>query len=187
MKVAGGVVSVPIGRRVEVRAVYRVPTVNLETGSAESRRSTRARWGGVLNALPHPIQIVIRGTPATTLPMLERIRDYDSAQSRALADWLGAHVVGAQLVHRERYLVVPADDLETLGDRCASLEASMPRIGLPMERVLATDELRGVLSGFLTPRPRQFGPAVVDISASKTTWSPTASTRGRSTWANCRR
>ena len=34
-----------------------------------------------------------------------------------------------------------------------------------MERVLATDELRGVLSGFLTPRPRQFGPAVVDISA----------------------
>ena len=83
-----------------------------------------------------------------------------------MAAWLGAHLVGAQLVERERYLVVPAEDLETLCDRCASLEASLRRIGLPMERIQATDELRGVLSGFLTPRPRQFGPAVVDISAS---------------------
>jgi hypothetical protein len=63
-------------------------------------------------------------------------------------------------------LVVPGEDLETLGDRCASLEASLRRIGLPMERIQSIAELRGVLSAFLTPRPRQFGPAVVDASAS---------------------
>jgi hypothetical protein len=54
------------------------------------------------------------------------------------------------------------EDLEQLGDRCASLEASMRRIGLPLERV---KEPGVALSAFLTPRPRQFTPAVVDISA----------------------
>ena len=62
--------------------------------------------------------------------------------------------------------MVPGEDLETLSDRCASLEASLRRIGLPMERIQATDEVRGVLGAFLTPRPRQLGPAVVDASAS---------------------
>jgi hypothetical protein len=161
-----GVVHVPIGRRLEVRAVYRVPTINLDTASAETRRGARAKWGAVLNGLPHPIQVVIRGRPATTLPVVERIKAHGSKPARELAAWLGAHLVGAQLVERERYLVVPAEDLETLSDRCASLEASLRRIGLPMERITSTGELRGVLSGFLTPRPHQFGPAVVDISAS---------------------
>ena len=55
-----------------------------------------------------------------------------------------------------------------LSDRCASLEASLRRIGLPLERVQAADELAAVLNGFLTPRPQQsrMGPAVVDTSAS---------------------
>lgn len=162
LRVADGVVHDRSGPR----AIYRVPTTNLATASPETRRSARARWGAVLNGLPHPIQVAIRATPATTLPVLERIKDYDSAQSRALADWLGAHLVGAQLVQRARYLVVPAEDMETLSDRCASLEASLRRIGLPMEPIREPNELRGVLSGFLTPRPHQFGPAVVDISAS---------------------
>jgi hypothetical protein len=79
---------------------------------------------------------------------------------------LGAHLHGGDLVERDRYLVVPAEDLETLSDRCASREASLRRIGLPLERIQAVDELRGVLGAFLTPGPRQFRPAVVDISAS---------------------
>jgi hypothetical protein len=159
-------VHVPFGRRSEVRAIYRVPTVNLDTAAAETRRGARAKWGAVLNGLPHPIQVVIRGRPAATLPVVERIKVHGSAPARELAAWLGAHLHGGDLVERERYLVVPAEDLETLSDRCASLEASLRRIGLPLERIQATDEPRGVLSGFLTPRPRQFGPAVVDISAS---------------------
>lgn len=94
------------------------------------------------------------------------IKAHGSLQARELAAWLGAHLHGADLVERERYLVVPGDDLETLSDRCASLEALLRRIGLPLERTGATDELRSVLGAFLTPRPRQFGPAVVDVSAS---------------------
>ena len=98
--------------------------------------------------------------------MVERIKAHGSAPARELAAWLGAHLHGGDLVERDRYLVVPAPDLETLSDRCASLEASLRRIGLPMERIQTADELRGVLGAFLTPRPRQFRPAVVDISAS---------------------
>lgn len=166
LQVADGVVHVPIGRRLEVRAMYRVPTVNLDTAAAETRRGERAKWGAVLNGLPHPIQIVVRGTPARALPVVERIKAHGSLQALELAAWLGAHLHGAQLVVRERYLVIPGEDLEMLSDRCASLEASLRRIGLPMERIQATDELRGVLGAFLTPRPRQFTPAVVDVSAS---------------------
>jgi hypothetical protein len=165
LRLVDGAVYVPIGRRLEVRAVYRVPTINLETAAAETRRGARARWGSVVNALPHPIQVVIRGTPAATLPVLERIKAHGSEAARDLAAWLGAHLHGAQLVERERYLVVPAEDLETLSDRCASLEASMRRIGLPLERISGADELRDALGAFLT-RPRQFGPAMVDVSAS---------------------
>ena len=170
MQVADGVVNVPIGRRLELRALYRVPTINLDTASAETRRGARAKWGAVLNGLPHPIQVVIRGRPATTLPVVERIKAHGSAPARELAAWLGAHLHGGDLVERDRYLVVPAPDLETLSDRCASLEASLRRIGLPMERIQAAHELAGVLNAFLTPRPQQsrMGPAVVDTSASKT-------------------
>src|SRR5947209_7306105 len=34
------------------------------TASAETRRGARAKWCGVLNGLPHPIQVVIRARPA---------------------------------------------------------------------------------------------------------------------------
>jgi hypothetical protein len=169
LEVADGVVYVPVGRRRrEPRAIYRVPTLNLDTASASARRSARAKWGAILNALPHPIQIVVRATPATTLPILERIKAHGSPQASTLAAWLGAHLHGAELVQRRRYLVVPAEDLETLGDRCASLEASLRRIGLPLERVQATDQLRAVLGAFLTPRPHagRIGPALTDVSSS---------------------
>jgi hypothetical protein len=91
---------------------------------------------------------VIRGTPATTMPVLERIKAHGSAQAQDLAAWLRAHLHGAELVERERYRVVPGEDLEQLGDRCASLEASMRRIGLPLERLTSSEELRSVLGAF---------------------------------------
>ena len=137
--------------------------LNLDTAAAETPRGARAKWGAVLNGLPHPIQVVIRGRLP---PVVERIKAHGSAPARDLPAWLGAHLHGAQLVERERYLVVPAEDLESPSDRCASLEASLRRIGLPMKRIQGGDELRGVLSAFLTPPPRRLGHAVVDISAS---------------------
>jgi hypothetical protein len=38
IEVADGAVYVPIGKRFEPRAIYRVPTANLETAAAETRR-----------------------------------------------------------------------------------------------------------------------------------------------------
>jgi hypothetical protein len=99
----------------------------------------RAQWGAVINALPHPIQVVVRGVQATTLPVVDRIEAIGSEEARDLAAWFGAHMHGEQLVERERFLCVPASDLETLGDRCASLEAAMRRIGLPLERISDED------------------------------------------------
>jgi hypothetical protein len=168
MRIEGNAVRVPLGRRTELRAIFTVPTANLETASAHTRRAVRARWGSVLNPLTHPIQVVVHSTPAATLPVLERMRSFGSISARELADWLTAHMAGAQLVHRERYLVVPAPDLETLDDRCASLVAAMRRIGLPLERVLDEDELLARITAFLTPRPRRgcFGPVILDIAPS---------------------
>ena len=37
-------------------AVYRMPTINLETASAPLRRQARAQWGCILNELSHPDQ-----------------------------------------------------------------------------------------------------------------------------------
>ena len=42
----------------------------------------------------------------------------------------------------------------------------MRRIGLPMERLSTTADLRDALGGFLTPRRHQFTPALVDVGAS---------------------
>jgi hypothetical protein len=36
-----------------------------------------------------------RGMPATTLPVLKRIKAHGSPQAEALAAWLGAHLHGA--------------------------------------------------------------------------------------------
>lgn len=165
VEVAGGVVWVPLGNRREPRAVFRVAPLNLDTASAHSRRGARAQWGAVVNALPHAIQIVVRAKRVTALPVVERIKAYGTSEARELAAWLRSHVHGEQLVDRERFLVVPADDLEQLGDRCAALEASMRRIGLPLERISEDEALRDALSGFLTARPKQFAPALVDVSA----------------------
>jgi hypothetical protein len=162
IQVQDGAVWVPVGDKwLEPRAVYRVGTVNLATASAETRRSARARWGGVLNALPHPIQIVIRSTPATTLPVLERIAAHGSPEAHRLAAWLTAHLPDAQLVDRDRYLVVPAEDQEQLADRCAALEPAMQRIGLPLERISAIADLAAVLGPLETDNEAPSGHLVL--------------------------
>jgi len=64
-------------------------------------------------------------------------------------------------VERERFLVVLAEDLEQLGDGCASLDASMRHIGLSLERSEDVDEgaagppIKGVSR--VGRAPRHFG------------------------------
>ena len=166
IRVEPGVVYVPVGRRRVVRAIYRAPTLNLDMASGQTRRAARARWGSVLNALPHPIQIVVHAAPSTSLTAIDRVREHGRTHppARELANWLDAHHMGAQLVERERYVVVPGDNPEQLADRCAGLESSMRRIGLPIERIEPPEELKSVLAAFLSPRRRRgrMLPRVVD-------------------------
>src|ERR1051326_3417801 len=68
----------------------------------------------------------------------------------------------------KRFVVVPADDVEQLADRCAALEASMRRIGLPLLRIESLNELTEVLGTFLSGRKSRIRtlPSVVDVGAS---------------------
>jgi hypothetical protein len=168
VRASGGAIQFNVARRTEWRAIYTVQTVNLDTASAASRRAVRARWGTVLNGLSHPIQIVVHARPAGALPVVQRIRQHGTHSARVLADWLAAHLFGAQLVYRERLLVIPAPDQQTLEDRCASIEAAMRRIGLPIARIKDDDRLIRRVAEFLTPRPgrNRVGPTILDITPS---------------------
>ena len=96
-------------------AVYRMPTINLETASADVRRHARAQWGAILNGLTHPIKIIVRGRPLTTLPVVEALRNHDHPAARDLGEWFEGHLSHHGLVDRDRLLVVPgADDAELL-------------------------------------------------------------------------
>lgn len=149
--VDGDVVYVPVGDWLEPRAVYRVTyTVNLATASPAARRTARARWGGLLNALPHAIQLLIVSTPATTLDVVERIRGHATAEAQDLAAWLTQHLQDAQLVDRERLLIVPAEDTGQLKDRCDSIQSAFEGMGLTLARVTSSAELQelvGLLDG----------------------------------------
>lgn len=144
--VADGIVYVPVGNYLEPRAVYRVMfTVNLATASPAARRTARARWGGLLNAAPHSMQILIRAKAATALDVVERIRGHATAEAQDLAAWLTQHLQDAQLVDRERLLIIPAEDVAQLSDRCDVIEDSFTSIGLTLERVKTDAELREIV------------------------------------------
>lgn len=152
--VDGDVIYVPVGNFLEPRAVYRVThTVNLATASAATRRTVRARWGGLINALAHPIQIIITAAPATTLAVVERIRGHATGEAQDLAAWLTQHLQDAQLVDRERLLVVPAEDTSQLKDRCDAIEPGFESIGLALQRVSSSAELREIAGALDDGRP----------------------------------
>ena len=100
------------------------------------------------------------------MPVVERIKAHGSEPARDLAALLSAHLHGAQLLDRERFLVVPAEDLESLSSRCASLEASKRRIGLPLERLYVDSRAARRPGSLSDAEAAPFGPAIVDVSAS---------------------
>jgi hypothetical protein len=123
-----------------------------DIASVETRRGARAKWGAVVKGLPHPLYVVIRARPATTPPVLERIK---RTARRRRTTWQRGWVricTARSSSTADVFVVVPAEDLDTLSDRCASLEASMRRIGLRLERV---SDPRDALSVLLTPRPHE--------------------------------
>ncbi len=125
----------PQPRPVGLVAVYRMPTINLETASAPLRRQARAQWGSILNGLTHPIKIVVRGRPLTTLPVVEQLRRDPKPVARSLGAWLETQLSMAGLIERDRLLVIPADDEAELEFRADALEKVLRQARLQAERV----------------------------------------------------
>jgi len=120
-------------------AVYRMPTLNLETADVAMRRQARAQWGGILNALTHPIKIIVRGRPITTLPVVEALHAHPNVMAQALGEWLEVHLAQAGLVDHERLLVIPAADDAELTFRVETMERALRQARLPAERVRPED------------------------------------------------
>ena len=116
-------------------AVYRMPTINLETASAPLRRQARAQWGSILNGINHPIKIVIRGRPVTTLPVIEQLRSHPKDVARRLGAWLETQVAQQTLIERDRLLIIPADDEGELQFRAEALEKVLRQSRLQAERI----------------------------------------------------
>ncbi|MDQ6671041.1 MAG: hypothetical protein M3069_09865 [Chloroflexota bacterium] len=120
-------------------AVYRMQTTNLETASVAVRRRARAQWGGILNGLTHPIKIIVRGRPLTTLPVVETLREHPATVARQLGEWFEGRLVQDGLVERDRLLVVPAADESELRFRTEMLEKVLRQARLGAERIDPAD------------------------------------------------
>lgn len=120
-------------------AVYRMPTINLETASVALRRQARAQWGTILNALTHPIKIIVRGRPLTTLPVINSLLEHDNPHARDLGAWFETRLAQTGLIDRDRLLVVPADDEAELRFRTEILEKALRRARLDAQRVPPED------------------------------------------------
>lgn len=116
-------------------AVYRMPTVNLETASEPLRRQARAQWGSILNGLRHPIKIIIRGRPLTALPIIEQLQDDPRRVARNLGAWMQEQIATAGLIDRDRLLIIPAANAAELQFRAEAMEKVLRQARLVAERV----------------------------------------------------
>jgi hypothetical protein len=116
-------------------AVYRMPTLNLETASVSLRQQARAQWGTILNGVSHPLKIVVRGRPLTTLPVVEQLRADPRQNARQLGEWFETQLAQAGLIERDRLLIVPAADVAELAFRTEAIEKVLRQARLQAERV----------------------------------------------------
>jgi hypothetical protein len=132
-----------------VVAVYRMPTINLETASPAQLRQARAQWGAILNALAHPIKIVVLGRPLTTLPVVQALLEHPQPMAQQLGQWFEMHLATARLVDRERLLVIPAGDPVELTFLTEIIEKALRQAKLHAVRIpeseLPTLRLRSLL------------------------------------------
>jgi hypothetical protein len=138
----------------ELVAVYRMPTLNLETAAQSVRDRARAQWARVLNALTHPVKIIVRTTPVQTLPMLEDLARHPRQEARELGAWFTDHLATSRLLDRERLLIVPASSEPELHFRCRVLEKALRHNQLEGERV-SPEELPLLRTRGWNPRATQ--------------------------------
>lgn len=141
------------GYKEECRAVLRLPTVNLEIATLARKRTARRQWGSLLDSTPHPLQLVIPGRPASTLPVIQALRQANRAEAWELSSYLSYHLHSEQMVDRDRLLVVPATDPAELRERVKDLTVAFTQIGLEPERIDDPEALRQTLAYCWGTRP----------------------------------
>ncbi len=151
------------GRGTDCRAIFRLPTVNLQVASVPDCESHRGQWGRILDGLGYPVQVVIYARLLRTLEVIADIREHGSEPARRLAEWLEAKLKASALIDRRRYLVIEAPDPTTLDERAEELVTTFRQQALTLERIETERELRQVVNSAWTPfaYPDRLGPSMV--------------------------
>ena len=153
-----------LGDGTECRAILALPTVNLDLASTSSRRRHRRQLGLLLDGISsHQFQLLVRAEATQGMPSIERIRRNLNPFARQLAEWLAGHHEHKDSIVRQRYIIIPAPDEQTLEDRVDSITRSFRQAGLEPYRLEDHAELRALLDGWWTwqPHPERIGPARV--------------------------
>jgi hypothetical protein len=143
--------------------VWRLPTVNLEVASTAAKRRHRAQWGAFLDGLGHEVTIVIRARRMRRLQAIYEVFEHGSNEARALAKWLQNHLGDRPLIARDRLLIVPAPDRETLLNRCTDIRSSMAQFDWRPVEPTSDNELEQLVNQFWPLRPSidRLGPAMI--------------------------
>lgn len=157
-----------LGDGPECRAVLALPTVNLDLASTSSKRRHRRQLGLLLDGIStHQIQLMVRAETQQGVPAIERMRRNLNPFSRQLADWLIGHHEYKDSIDRMRYIVVPAEDEQTLTDRLDTISNSFAQAGLEPQRIDDDGELKALVDSWWTWRPHaeRFGPERIEERA----------------------
>jgi hypothetical protein len=143
--------------------VWRLPSVNLEVASVAAKRRHRAQWGAFLDGLGHEITIVIRARRMRRLQAIYEVFEHGSQEAKILAKWLQAQLGDRPLIARDRLMVIPAPDRETLQSRCADIRSSMAQFDWRPIEAESDNDLEQLVNAFWPLRPtiERLGPAMV--------------------------
>ena len=143
--------------------IWRMPTVNLDVASGAARRRHRAQWGTFLDGLGHEVTIVLRARRMRRMQASYEVFEHGSEEARTLARWLQKHLGNRPLIARERLLVIPAPDPETLHNRCADIRSSMAQFDWRPVEPESDNDLEQLFNRFWPLRPtiERLGPAMV--------------------------
>jgi hypothetical protein len=156
------------GRGQECLTVWRLPTVNLDVASVAARRRHRGQWGAWLDGLGHEVTIAIRSKKLRRVDAQFRIYEQGSDEARALARWMSGHLGERPLITRERLLIIPAPDPQTLLARCGDIRASMAAFDWTPVEPETDYELERWINDFWPAHPLELdrlGPSMVQRGA----------------------
>jgi hypothetical protein len=165
MRIADGAFHPSGGER--CLTIWRLPQVNLSVASAAAKRRHRAQWGTILDALGHEVTVVIRARRLQHLTAIYEVFEHGSQEAKELAKWLQTHLGDRPMIARERLLVIPAPDVDTLRNRCADIRSSMAQFDWRPIEPESDHDLEQLVNATWPLRPNidRVGPAMVERKA----------------------